>query len=637
MACGADDPTIGVTEDRVVPATASGVYRGDMNFDGVVDDADVDGFVLALSNRGLYEQTYDAPVTFKGDTDDDGNFDFDDIDPFVRLLNPSAPDGRRNVFTDPTARFFGADEIALSTDGRYVIFQPQPDEATGPWVVHDTFTDTRFSVVAPVSLGFDGAYHGQMALSANGRYLVAEASFGGPGHPCPYRTFRYDLHTGEAILTDAGMPSPFSAFPSVSGDGERVVFRGFDATTGDQSVWLADFATNTTTKLVDLHPDTQGFHFVRPQISNDGRIVLIPYYEPSPGVSLLDTMLALYDTDDGSITVIPGTSWLPVAHLSGDGRYVVFADRLSGDTNVYDRLTATTTFVGRPEFAPKNTAVSEDGRFAIYGNWITDLETGETVGLDEDSPPLEDGSISGDGSYVAFRYIDQDAGAFRGWHAPNPLHPSRRPALTGDYNGDGFVNAADYTVWRDQYGSSGGDFSADGDGDGDVDGSDYMVWARNYGSIRMPLGPRPELIQYQGYDEVFDSRRRRVVAFAGLPRSGGPAPTRTYEWDGQAWTERLPANAPPARALFSLGYHPLARQVVLVGGARSGFLEDTWIYDGTNWTAYTGPVPPGRIDANLAYDAKLRKLVLSGGTCAGGPCTDTWTWDGQSWSSAPLP
>ncbi|MCA9239446.1 MAG: hypothetical protein KDA37_04570 [Planctomycetales bacterium] len=42
-------------------------------------------------------------------------------------------------------------------------------------------------------------------------------------------------------------------------------------------------------------------------------------------------------------------------------------------------------------------------------------------------------------------------------------------ALAGDYNGDGSVDAADYTVWRDGLG-------------GEFDASDYLVWRDNYGA-----------------------------------------------------------------------------------------------------------------------------------------------------------
>ncbi|TWT78438.1 hypothetical protein Pla123a_12300 [Posidoniimonas polymericola] len=55
--------------------------------------------------------------------------------------------------------------------------------------------------------------------------------------------------------------------------------------------------------------------------------------------------------------------------------------------------------------------------------------------------------------------------------------------LTGDYNGDGLVDAADYTVWRDTFNQNvtPGE-GADGNGDGTINTGDYNVWVSNYGS-----------------------------------------------------------------------------------------------------------------------------------------------------------
>ncbi|MEM6855544.1 MAG: hypothetical protein AAF593_14150, partial [Planctomycetota bacterium] len=53
--------------------------------------------------------------------------------------------------------------------------------------------------------------------------------------------------------------------------------------------------------------------------------------------------------------------------------------------------------------------------------------------------------------------------------------------LLGDYNGDGEVNAADYTVWADNFGSM-VDLEADGNGNGVVDAADYTIWADNFGN-----------------------------------------------------------------------------------------------------------------------------------------------------------
>ncbi|MCA9187816.1 MAG: dockerin type I domain-containing protein [Pirellulaceae bacterium] len=53
--------------------------------------------------------------------------------------------------------------------------------------------------------------------------------------------------------------------------------------------------------------------------------------------------------------------------------------------------------------------------------------------------------------------------------------------LPGDYNGNGSVDAADYTVWKDNFGSS-SDLAADGNGNGTIDAADYTVWKDNFGN-----------------------------------------------------------------------------------------------------------------------------------------------------------
>ena len=53
---------------------------------------------------------------------------------------------------------------------------------------------------------------------------------------------------------------------------------------------------------------------------------------------------------------------------------------------------------------------------------------------------------------------------------------------TGDYNGNGVVDAADYTIWRDTLGSQ-VDLRADGTGDGTVDEADYVFWNNRFGNV----------------------------------------------------------------------------------------------------------------------------------------------------------
>lgn len=54
--------------------------------------------------------------------------------------------------------------------------------------------------------------------------------------------------------------------------------------------------------------------------------------------------------------------------------------------------------------------------------------------------------------------------------------------LPGDYNGDGVVDASDFTVWRDSLGQTGSGLAADGDGNGTIEAADYDVWRMNFGN-----------------------------------------------------------------------------------------------------------------------------------------------------------
>ena len=60
--------------------------------------------------------------------------------------------------------------------------------------------------------------------------------------------------------------------------------------------------------------------------------------------------------------------------------------------------------------------------------------------------------------------------------------------INSDFNGDGVVNAADYSVWRDSLGQTGVSLAADADGDGVVTNADYAIWKSNFGAISV-VGP----------------------------------------------------------------------------------------------------------------------------------------------------
>jgi len=104
----------------------------------------------------------------------------------------------------------------------------------------------------------------------------------------------------------------------------------------------------------------------------------------------------------------------------------------------------------------------------------------------------------------------------------------------------------------------------------------------------------------------------------------------------QDWTLRSPATSPSARedpAMAQFG-----DKVLLFGGFDSSgtgrVLDDTWLWDGTNWTQITsfgifgtGPHPPARSNASMAFDPVSNQVVLFGGVGAGNVTLgDTWTF-----------
>jgi hypothetical protein len=74
---------------------------------------------------------------------------------------------------------------------------------------------------------------------------------------------------------------------------------------------------------------------------------------------------------------------------------------------------------------------------------------------------------------------------FLGWdvvYTPNAVTLAVVPALLGDYNVNGIVDAADYVVWGKTLNQSGTALAADGNGNGTIDSGDYDVWRANFGA-----------------------------------------------------------------------------------------------------------------------------------------------------------
>lgn len=137
---------------------------------------------------------------------------------------------------------------------------------------------------------------------------------------------------------------------------------------------------------------------------------------------------------------------------------------------------------------------------------------------------------------------------------------------------------------------------------------------------------------------AFDATRGELVLFGG--NNGSSLLDDTWRWNGTQWTLANLVVRPPARARAAMAFDRQRQRVVLFGGRSTGsppsYLSDTWEWNGTHWQlSAASPGPLAREDAMMAFDPVSRSLLLYGGTAAigwtGVPRTDTWSHDGVTW------
>jgi uncharacterized protein (TIGR03437 family) len=168
--------------------------------------------------------------------------------------------------------------------------------------------------------------------------------------------------------------------------------------------------------------------------------------------------------------------------------------------------------------------------------------------------------------------------------------------------------------------------------------NDTWVWDGANWAQKSPL-TRPPARVYHGM--AYDAARSQVVVFGGTTSGFSPAAiSDTWVWDGVNWAQKSPPIFPPARMGHAMAYDSVHHEVVLFGGISAGYnptdLNDTWVWDGANWTQkFPKTSPPARSLHAMAYDSGHGQLVLFGGivNLKSGPALgDTWVWDGANWT-----
>lgn len=146
---------------------------------------------------------------------------------------------------------------------------------------------------------------------------------------------------------------------------------------------------------------------------------------------------------------------------------------------------------------------------------------------------------------------------------------------------------------------------------------------------------------------IYDPDRAVTVMFGG--QDATTAQNDTWEYNGSTWGLISTATSPAGRSVEALVYDTDRNKTVMFGGIdgfTTTFYNDTWEYDGTDWTLIsTGTSPVSRCAHAMSYDKSIKQCVMFGGLASDFLTTlsDTWFYDGTDWveytagSTSPLP
>ncbi len=340
----------------------------------------------------------------------------------------------------------------LSADGQFVVFDcvsgnlvPSDRNHAEDVFVRDTVAETTELISVPDPTlssyspnGTSGFYPG--SVSADGRYVAfsSDADDLIPGDTNGQRNvFVHDLLLGTNVLVSADTngvaASGFSFEPAISGDGRYVAFSSYanNLIAGDanitQDVFLRDLQMETTmlvsVSLDGIHPGNS--NSFSPAISGDGRYVLFHSKASNLAAGSFGSgieNLFLRDMQQGTnyaLTQATSGTGVPLAAMTPDGRFVVYAGMLGGASTklfVWDTLAAARIYTNAA--SPAAVSISPDGRRLAYlaapptSLNVADLSTNSnwvvSAGTFTSHPGLR---FSGDGRWLVYTTSAHNAAA----------------------------------------------------------------------------------------------------------------------------------------------------------------------------------------------------------------------------------
>lgn len=146
-----------------------------------------------------------------------------------------------------------------------------------------------------------------------------------------------------------------------------------------------------------------------------------------------------------------------------------------------------------------------------------------------------------------------------------------------------------------------------------------------------------------GMELVYDSSRGVAVLYGGLATNISiPPPTdETWEWDGTNWTQVTPTTNAGPRYKYGACFDTVRSRLVMFGGSTTQLLGipngQTWEYDGTTWSLMTPTGTPGPRDRPaMAFHGGLGQSVLFGGYDGFSLSDETWLYSGTAWTQVTI-
>jgi hypothetical protein len=143
---------------------------------------------------------------------------------------------------------------------------------------------------------------------------------------------------------------------------------------------------------------------------------------------------------------------------------------------------------------------------------------------------------------------------------------------------------------------------------------------------------------------AYDFAHGQVVLFVGNADNNALYSflNDTWVWDGTNWMQKFPLHSPSARDRHAMAYDSVRGEVVLFGGYQAAapyvFDAGTWVWNGVDWTQRITTIASApRYGHAMAYDSTRNQTVLFGGCGSVTPNDDTWLWNGLNWTQVQPP